>query len=87
MADLKETKELINGVKLVGVAAKKIFKDGKVGADDLAILLPLLQQSEQLVSAFVGINEVQLEVKDLNLMEAQELLTELFNLVKEIKEA
>lgn len=87
MADLKETKELLKGLKEIGVATKKILKDGKLGVDDLPILLPVLQQSAVLVEALAGAKEIPAEIKDLNLAEAQELLAEVFGLIKAIREA
>ena len=87
MAELKETKELLAGVKLLGIAAKKIMKDGKIAVDDLAVLLPVAQQSAILVNAVAGSKDITLEIKDLNLIEAQDLLSDLFALIKEIKEA
>lgn len=83
----KEIKELVHGLKLVGLAAKKITKDGKIGLDDLVHLVDLVKESDKLVAAVSGVGDLDDEAKNLDQAEIMELIALLYGAAKEIKEA
>jgi hypothetical protein len=84
--DIKETKELIEGVKLLAVAGAKIAKDG-INVADLQHLVELAKNFEVIQKAFENVKEVEAEIKDLEESELIELVGVLYSLVKEVKEA
>ncbi len=86
MQDIKETKELLEGVKLLAVAGAKIAKDG-INVADLQHLVDLAKNFETIQEAFSNVKEVSEEVKDLDESEIIELVVILYKLVKEVKEA
>ena len=83
----KEIKELIEGLKLLGLAAKKVTKDGKIGVDDLAHLVELVKESDKIVAAASGLGDIDDEAKNLDQAEVLELIGLLYGAAKEIKEA
>lgn len=83
----KEIKELVEGLKLIGLAAKKITKDGKIGVDDLVHLVDLIKESDKLVAAASGLGELDDEAKNLDQAEVLELIGLLYGAAKEIKES
>lgn len=84
---IKEIKELLAGLELLGVAAKKIAADGKVGVDDLAHLLDVAKKAEVLLAAIKDIDKIDDEIKALDQAEIIELVSAVLALVKKIKEA
>lgn len=84
---IKEIGELIEGLELVGKAAKKISKDGKVDLSDLAHVVELVKESDKLIQAVKGLDQIDDEVKNLDQAEAMEILAKLFAAAKNIKEA
>lgn len=84
--DLKNTKELIDGLKLVGINGKKAFKDG-ININDLQYLLQIANNFKVLSAAIDGIGDVPKEVKDLSGDEVQELVAHLLLAINEIKNA
>lgn len=84
---IKEISELIAGLELVAVAAKKIGADGKVNMADIPVAVEVLTKMSALVAAVDGINQLPAEVKDLSGEEAQELLTLLLAAVRNVKAA
>jgi len=85
--DINNTKELIDAIKLVGLNSKKAFADGKIAFTDFQYLIDIAVNSEKLIKALDGINEVPKEVKDINAVEAQELVAYLLLAFSEIKSA
>lgn len=78
---IKESKELLEGVELLAVSAKKIAKDG-VSLADLPEAIELLKKLDVLVEAFKGLSNVDEEIKDLDQAELIELGSKVFSLVK-----
>jgi len=87
MSSVKETLEVVKAIQLVGVDAKKALKDGKINAEDMAIVLDLVKNAQILIDAVEGINLVGAEIKELDQAELIELGSALFVAVKAIKEA
>lgn len=86
MKGIKETKELLDGIQTLAVAAKKISHDG-VSIADLPEALELLKKFDVLIEAVKGIDELGEEVKDLDQAELIELGSKVFGLIKSIKDA
>jgi hypothetical protein len=87
MKQVKEIKELLKGLEVVGVAGVKIAADGKVSIEDLAHIVALAKQIDVLSAAVAGLGEIDDELKDLDQAEIIELVGAVFALVKAIKEA
>lgn len=84
---VKETTELLEGVKVIGVAGVKILADKKLNLLDLGHVMELAKQSETLVAAFDGLGEIPKEVKDLSLEESQAIVSKVFEVIAAIKAA
>ncbi|MBX3017984.1 MAG: hypothetical protein KF767_08850 [Bdellovibrionaceae bacterium] len=84
---IKELKELLEGLALLGVAGKKIMADGKVNLADLPVVIGLVQDASVLTAAVQGTNEIPAEVKDLSAEEAQELLGLVLAIAARVKAA
>lgn len=83
---IKESKELLDGVEVLGVAAKKIAKDG-VSLADLPEALELLKKLDVIIEAVKGLDQLDEEVKDLEQAELVELGMKAFAIAKAIKNA
>jgi hypothetical protein len=84
---VKELMELIAGLKELILVGKSVMKDGKVDLSDIGALSVLLAKQSELVAAFQGLSEIDDEVKDLDLAEAQEVILALIAAAKEVKAA
>lgn len=84
---VKELKELLEGVEVVALAAKKITADGKVGLDDAGAIIEAVKQYQVLIDAVKGIGEIPSEVKDLELVELQEIAASVLALAAKLKAA
>ena len=81
----KEVKELLAGIKILAVAAAKVMKDGKLGSDDVGVVIELLSKQDQLVAAVQGLDEGLLEVKDLTIEEISVILFDIIDIAKAVK--
>lgn len=81
---IKELKELLEGLKLLAVTAKKISADGKINVDDLSSIVELGMQMGTLAAAVEGIDQVPAELKDLDEAEVIELITIGYSIAAEI---
>lgn len=84
---IKESLELLEGVKVLGVSAKKVLADGKVNLADLPVLLGLISDFPVLTAAVQGADLVLPEVKDLSADEANQLVAKVLEVVNAIKTA
>ncbi len=84
--DIKNTLEIIEAVKIAGVAVKEIAKDG-VGVDDLPKALELLKKYELILAAVNDVELVVDEAKDIDSDEAVLIVTSLMSAIKAIKES
>lgn len=87
MADIHNTVELFEGIKVLGIFGKRVGADGKVDLADLPLLLELAQKSGELAKAVEGMGEIPTEIKDIDPTEAQALVVEIFKVLAEIKAA
>ena len=81
---IKETKEIISGVKLLGVDVASALADGKIDFSDVQYAVDLAKNAQVLVDAVNGANQVGSEIKDLDQAELLELGTAAFDMVKSI---
>jgi len=86
MKDVKNIIEVLEAIKVIGVPAKQILKDG-VDASDLPKLLEVVKKYQVLVDAIDGVGEVVEEAKDIDSQEAVVVVLKAFEVVKAIKEA
>jgi hypothetical protein len=84
---IKESMELLEGVKVLVVEVKKVMADGKVSLADLPVLMSLLQKFSVLSAAAEGAGEITKEVKDLSAEEAQTLLAKVLEVTAAAKAA
>lgn len=85
--DIHNTVELLDGVKILGVFGKKVGADGKVDLTDLPLLIELAQKSSDFAKAVEGLDQIPAEIKDIDAVEAQELVMKIFAIIAEIKAA
>jgi len=85
--DIKESLELLEGVKLVGVAVAKIAKDGKLDLSDAAAVVELVKEADKLIEAVKGAEESLKELKDIDQVELLALGTAAYGVVKAILDA
>lgn len=83
---IKELSELLAAVEIIGVAVKKVMKDGKVDFSDAQIVVELGSQFPTLIAAVEGIKEIPAEVVEIDSVEAIELVTKLYAIAKKIQE-
>lgn len=70
---IKESLELLEGVRLLAVDSKMVLADGKIDLKDLPVAMALLGQLGKLNAALQGITDIPKEVKDLSPEEIQQL--------------
>lgn len=87
MKNVKELKELIIALQIIGVFAKKVAADKKVNLEDLPYLVDLAKQMDEVLAGIDGLGEVDDEIKDIDEAEAMELLGQVLKAVKAIKAA
>lgn len=85
--DLKQSLELMEGLKVLGVAAKKIGADGKINIADLPAFLELMNKSNHIIAAAQGVEAIPAEMKDLSQEEAALLLAKVYEVLSAIKAA
>jgi len=84
---IKETLELLEGVKVLVLESKKVLSDGKVSLSDLPVLLGLLQKFSVLNAAVQGVEDVIAEAKDLSSDEANIVVSKVLEIVAAVKAA
>ena len=81
MANVKETIELLDGIKVIAEVGADIFADGKIKFDDLTKLSKLGDSFSVLAEAVKGLDAIGLEVKDLTISEITEILSKVYEIV------
>lgn len=76
---------LIEGLKLVGLFAKKVGADGKVSAEDLPAVIDLVLKADVIIQAVKGAGELPAEAKDLQVDEVQEIVAKLYEAAKAVQ--
>jgi len=77
----------IDAIEVIAVAIKKIMKDGKIGADDITVVVGLIAEFQKLMDAFLGMKEAVAEGKEIDAEEAVALVGKLYAVAKKIQEA
>lgn len=85
--DIKETLEVLDGLKVLAVTGKEVLADGKINLADLGKLSQLASDFGTLKDAIEGINDVDDELKDLDSSEAQQIVAKVFEIVTVLKNA
>jgi len=85
--EIKEIKELIAGLELLGCAGANVMADGKVDSSDFGSVIELLTKAGVLVEAVKGIKDISEEIKDLKPEEIAELGSLLYGMIIKIKAA
>jgi len=81
MASVKETIELLDGLKVIAEVGADIFEDGKLKFNDLTKLTQLADSFTVLSEAVKGLDQIDNEVKDLTIAEITEILTKVYEIV------
>jgi hypothetical protein len=84
---IKETMEMLEGVKVLGMTGKQVFADGKVNLADLPAAMGLLTQFAMLAEAVKGVDQIPTEAKDLSMEEANMLIAKILEVVNVFKAA
>lgn len=84
---IKEISEVLEGVKVLGVAGKKILADGKISVADLPEAMALVSKAQMIVAAVEGIEGVLPEAKDLDSEEAAAIVAKVYEVIAAIKGA
>lgn len=87
MAGIKETVELLKGLRDLALDAKKVLADGAVTLGDLPVAVSLLGQLGTLTSAIQGVSDIPTELKDLSADEINELVSTVLEMVAAVKAA
>lgn len=82
---IKESLELLEGLRLLGVDAKLVLADGKIDLKDITVGWALVGQLSKLNAAAQGISEVPSELKDLSADEVHQLATAALAIVTSFK--
>lgn len=84
---IKEIMEVLDAVQLIGVGAKQVLKDGKVGLDDLPVAMALVAQANVIVEAVKDAALVLEEGKELSEEEAAQLIAKLYAVARAVQAA
>lgn len=84
---LKETLELLDCLKDVGVIVASISKDGKFNSSDLPELMKVIDLVGKAVEAIKGVSEVPAEIKDLDAAEIAQIGAKALEAFQAIKAA
>ena len=82
---IKESMEILDGVKAFAIASAKVAKDGKISVADLTILVDLAKDFDKMKTGWVGADVAVKEMKDLDEMEVVALIAKMFEIVKAVK--
>lgn len=74
-------------LKKLVIAGKKISEDGKVGVEDIAHLVKLMTEANEIVKSFKDLGEAFEEVKDLDVAEVIALIQVISKKIKEVEAA
>lgn len=85
MSEMKEVKELMEGLKHLAVFVARVARDGKVDLTDMVHVMQLLNNQAVLMGAIQGITDVPKELKGIDLDQAGRLMIELITAIKDVK--
>lgn len=82
---VEKIEAILDSVKEIVIAGKKVKEDGKIDASDLVHILPLIQKLPKFIEDFKAIGEAFEEGKDIDVSEAVMLIQKIHEKVKEIE--
>lgn len=80
-----ELSQMLDGLAVIAIAAKKVMADGKVDLKDLSVAMNLVSDSTVLLEAIKGASEIPAEVKDLSMEEIQMIVAKVLAIASQIK--
>lgn len=83
---VKETLELLEGMKVLATTAGEVMEDGKVDVKDLSELLVLVSKLGTLKDAVVGADKSLKEMKDLTQEEVSLVLAKVWEVLRAFQE-
>jgi hypothetical protein len=84
---VEKIEAVAEALKKLVIAGKKISADGKIGIEDLSVLIALISDAQSIIEAFKGIDEAWGEAKDIDVAEAIKLIQAIHAKIKEIEAA
>lgn len=84
---IKETTEILEGLKVLATFAGNVAKDGKVGPADLVYLVDLGSHFPALADAGKDADEALAEIKDLDEAEVLSIVTQVYGVAKAFADA
>lgn len=84
--DIKEILELLKAIEVLAVSGAKIAKDGKIGIDDLGVLIGLMRQLPDLQAGFKGVKAIPNELSDLEQQETKLIVEQVFSMLGHVKD-
>lgn len=82
---IKETLEILDGVKAFAITAAKVAKDGKISVADLGAIVDLAKDFDVIKEGYEGADLAVKEMKDLDESEVILLIAKMFEIVKAVK--
>lgn len=84
---IKESMELLEGIKVLAMDARAVMADGKIDIKDLGVAMGLVAQFGTLNRAVSGVSDVPAELKDLSADEINQLAAKALEIVAAFKAA
>ena len=84
---IKETLELMESLRICSVAGAKVSRDKKVTLSDIQYLVEMFKKMDVIVLGATGLGNLDEEWKDLDAVEAQQLLGRLLEIVRSVVQA
>lgn len=84
---IKETTEILEGLKVLATFAGNVAKDGKVGPADLVYLVDLGSHFPALADAGKDADDALEEIKDLDEAEVLSIVTQVYAVAKAFSDA
>lgn len=85
MSGIKESLEVLEGLKILVSDAKQVLADGAINLSDLPVAMELLGQLGTLTDAVQGVDQVPVEMKDLTPDEINLLVSKVLEIVAVLK--
>lgn len=84
---IEQVLELLDAVKKLAVAGIKIGADGKINTGDLMEVVALAKDADSIIEGFKDLDVAMKQLKDVDEMEAAQLVAKGFEIAKAIKSA
>jgi len=84
---IKDTREMLKALDVLAEFVGKVLADGQINGADLISAVDLFQKFSVFSDAFMGVKNIDDEIKDLDQAELIVLGTEAYKLVKKIHDA